>query len=46
MEGQVRGGQTGEQRQVFRLLHHSQTGTEEQPVSSLAEALSKLNRGE
>jgi hypothetical protein len=46
MEGRVRDGQTGEQRQVFRLLHHSQTGTKEQPVSSLADALSKLNQGE
>jgi len=44
MEGRVHSGQTGEQRQVSRLLHHTQTGTKEQPVLSRQEALSKLSQ--
>jgi hypothetical protein len=44
MEGRVSSGQTGEHRQIVRLLHHSQTGTKEQPVSSWAEALMVLSQ--
>lgn len=44
MEGRTRNVQAGEQRQVFRLLHYSQSGTEEQQVSSLPVALSELSQ--
>jgi len=44
MEGRVYDGQTSEQRQVSRLLHHTRTGTKEQLVSNRQEALSKLSQ--
>jgi hypothetical protein len=44
MEGRVGSGQTSEHRQIVRLLHHSQTGTKEQPASSRAEALTVLSQ--
>jgi hypothetical protein len=44
MEGRVYDGQTNEQRQVSRLLHHTRTGTKEQPVSNRQDALSKLSQ--
>lgn len=44
MKGQMRDGQTGKQRQLFRLLYYSQANTQEYPISSQAEALLKLSQ--